>query len=178
MRRGRREIVFYGTFAAMVVCAVLAAHFLGLTFYVITGGSMEGAIPKGAVAIERNVSADTLGVGDIITFQPPNTKGSVTHRIVAIDVDDAGRRVYATKGDANEAVDPWRFTLDRPEQAKFVTSIPWLGYFLAFFTMRIVRTVLLAGLGLALLVALVVWFRESADNTEDESFADDGVVQR
>jgi signal peptidase I len=174
----RREILLYGGFAAIIVCAVFVAHFLGMSFYVITGGSMEGAVPKGAVAIERSVATDTLQVGDVITFQPPNNKGSVTHRIIGIDADEAGRRVYTTKGDANEAIDPWRFTLDRPEQAKFVTSIPWLGYFLAFFTLRIVRTVLLAGLGTALLVALVVWFRESAEDAGDESFADDGVVQR
>ncbi len=175
---GRREFFFYGGFTAIVVCAVFAAHFLGISFYVITGGSMEGAIPKGAVAIERRVPTSTLQVGDVITFQPPNTEGSVTHRIIGIDADEAGRRVYATKGDANAAADPWRFTLDRPEQAKFAIGIPWLGYFLAFFTLRIVRTVLLAGLGVALLIALIVWLRESSEDAEDESFVNDSVARQ
>ena len=169
---GRREFLICGGLAAIVVSAVFVAHLIGVSFYVITGGSMEGAIPKGAVAIERSVPTSTLQVGDVITFQPPKTKGSVTHRIIGIDADEAGRRVYATKGDANEAADPWRFTLDGTERRsrhRLPCLLPGLPPW--------ARSEAVSSPGRRGATALVVWFRESAESAEDESFADDGMVQ-
>jgi len=167
MIRDKRDVFIYGSFCIVVLSTVLVIHFLGLAFYVITGASMQGAVPKGAVAIERRVPSSGLQVGDVITFRPPDSKGTVTHRIVAISADQSGRPVYETKGDANKSADPWRFTLDRPVQTKLLTSIPYLGYFLAFFTLRAVRTAMLAGAGVALIIFLLFWFRQTSDDAED-----------
>ncbi len=173
MTRGRRISVIYGLLVIGVLSVVAAVYFLGLGFYIITGGSMEKAIPKGALAIDRRVPVSTLQVGDVITFQPPNTTGNVTHRIIAITADEQGRPVYQTKGDANEAIDPWKFTLDNPEQAKFVAGVPWVGYFLAFFTLRVVRAAVLGAVGLGVLVVLIIGLRETYKHTEDDWLEDE-----
>jgi signal peptidase len=175
---GRVAWICGGGLVAIIVAAVLAAYLLGMSFYVITGASMTGAIPKGAVAIERRVPTSSLQVGDVITFRPPNGGGSVTHRIVAIEFDKQGHRVYQTKGDANQAIDPWLFTLDRPVQAKFLTEIPWLGYILAIFTLRLVRVVMLVGVAAVIVVVTVQWLRETSQETDDQSFADGSGVGR
>jgi signal peptidase I len=172
-RGGRRISLVYGVLAIMVLSAVAAVYFLGLGFYIITGGSMEGLVHKGSLAIDRRVPTDTLLVGDVITYQPPHTTGNITHRIIAITTDDQGGRVFQTKGDANEAVDPWTFTLDNPEQAKYVASIPWLGYFLAFFSLRLVKAAVLGSVGVGVLIVLIVGLRETYKHT-DEDMLDDG----
>lgn len=173
-----RNLLIYSVIASAVATAALLVYFLGLSFYVITGGSMEDTIPKGALAIERCVPAAELQVGDIITFQPPGSPDNVTHRIIAIDNDGRGNRVYTTKGDANKEADPWHFTLDRPEQAKYVASVPWVGYCLAFFAVRTVRTVLLAGFGVVLIISLFVWFRRASRDLENEWLPENGCRQR
>ncbi len=178
MTRSARISVAYGLLAVAVLSAVAAIYFLGISFYIITGSSMESAVPRGALAIERRVSASSLRVGDIITFQPPGTTGNVTHRIIAISTGEDGQRIYETKGDANDAVDPWRFSLDRPDQARLLTSVPWLGYFFAFFTLRVIRAVFLAGIGLGVVIIIVIGLRETFLDSEEEWAADEGRIRR
>lgn len=175
MTRSRRINLIYGAVVILVLSSVASVYFLGLSFYIITGGSMEGVISKGSLAIDRTVPASTLQVGDVITFQPPNAIGNVTHRIVSIETDQQGQRVYQTKGDANEAADPWKFTLDRTVQAKYVTSVPWLGYVLAVFTLRLVRAAVLGAVGLGVLIILIIGIRETYKHTADDWLDETGV---
>jgi signal peptidase I len=169
MRGNKFTIALCSLLATGVIGLVLAVHFLGISVYVITGASMTGAIPKGAIAFDRQVPVAELQVGDVITFRPPGVSGNITHRIVAVDRDAEGRPVFRTKGDANQAVDPWRFTLDRPVQARYVCNVPWMGYVLAAFTFRAVRTAILAAVGLVLLALTVAWFRKPRMGAGDES---------
>ena len=159
--KGKRPLAIYVLVAALMIGLALTAHFLGISAYVITGGSMTGAISKGSIAIDHHVPVSTLQVGDVITFQPPSGGGNVTHRIVAIDRDADGNPVFRTKGDANEAVDPWQFSLDRRVQAKYVLHVPWVGYFLAVFTLRAVRTAVLVIVGLLILGICILQLREN-----------------
>jgi signal peptidase I len=172
-RRARRRLRIAGIVAGLVLAAAAAAVFLlGYCSYIITGGSMTGAISKGSLAIERRVSVDSLQVGDIITFHPPASDENVTHRIVSIELGQDGQKVFRTRGDANNVSDPWEMTLNGPRQAKFVFSIPGIGYALAFFTLRWVRTGMLALAALALLLGVILHLRQ--DDAEDEE-AEDGV---
>jgi len=127
--------------------------------YVITGGSMEPTIHKGAVAFDKVVPVAELEVGDVITFVPPESSSPVTHRIVAVAADDRGRPVFTTRGDANEYDDPWQVSLPGPVQARYSFQVPYLGYGLAALTLRPVRLLVLAVpafvVGLSLLVS--VW---------------------
>jgi signal peptidase len=77
------------------------------TFYVRTG-SMDPAISVGALVIATQAPAGSLGVGDIIVFDRPDRPDvMLVHRIHGVE-NGAGGRVFVTKGDANDAPDPWR----------------------------------------------------------------------
>ena len=113
---------------AFVVLAILLPSLLGLQRYVITGGSMTGTIPKGAVIYSRITPVGQLRVGDIITFHPPGYPTAVTHRITAIEAGPDGWPAFRTKGDFNQTADPWGpVTLNEPQQARYVFQIPLLG---------------------------------------------------
>jgi signal peptidase len=143
----------------LLIGLVLTISILGLSAYVITGGSMTGTIAKGSLAVARETPVACLQVGDIITFQPPDYPDLVTHRIVSVD-GTHGQTVFKTKGDANQGDDPWEFTLDSTTQAKYMFSIPRLGYVLAALTLRAVRAGLLAVAGLMILGVSLSWLRK------------------
>ena len=142
--------------AALVVFVVLLPAVLGLERYVITGGSMTGTIPKGAVVYARLTPVAQLKTGDIITFVPPDSSGPVTHRILSVKQGDGGERVFQTKGDFNEAVDPWKVTFSQPEQARYVYHVPYAGYVLAALSDRVVR-LLVIGLPALLIGVSLLW---------------------
>lgn len=156
----------------IAVGALLLPAALGYQRYVITGGSMTGSIPKGAVIYSRLTPTEALRAGDVITFVPPGLSTPVTHRIVSVKPDADGELVFRTKGDFNETADPWKVHLSDPVQAKYSFHIPYLGFALAALAIRSVR-MLLIGLpatiiALSLLVSL---WREAGEALEDEERA-------
>jgi len=138
---------------ALAACMLVPAA-LGYHRYVIAGGSMSGSYDRGSIVFEKPVATGDLGVGDVITYDPPpdaGVAGLVTHRIVAIQRGGRQGLVFRTKGDANERPDPWRFTLDDPTQPRVAFSVPYLGYAFGALAVRWVR-MLVIGLP-ALLIA-------------------------
>lgn len=142
-----------------VTCLGLGAVMLipaafGLHRYVIVSGSMTGTYDRGSLVYDERVPVGELRVGDVITYAPPRTAHSsqtlVTHRIVWAGRDAAGRPAFRTKGDANAAPDPWRFTLTAPVQDRVVGALPYVGYAFAALSIRTVR-ILLVGLPAALI---------------------------
>lgn len=108
----------------------------GLCPLTVMSGSMEPSIKTGSVAIiETNLTDfNEIEKGDIITF---DIGGSfVTHR--AVDITEDG--VY-TKGDANNARDPWIVTNDN-YYGKELFSIPYIGFLIVFIRQHIIVTVL------------------------------------
>jgi signal peptidase len=173
-KRGRRSATAVLTTwlvnGLLVVTTLVAATYLvptllGYERYVITGGSMSGTFEKGSIAFEKPVDVRGLAVGDVITYLPPPDSGVgtlVTHRIVAADVNDSGARVFVTKGDANEARDPWTFTLDEGAQPTVQFTVPLAGHALIALADRETRMLvigapaaLIALLGLVELVGAV-----------------------
>ena len=159
-----------------VVAAVVLPGLFGLQRYVITGGSMTGTIPKGAVIYSRITPVGQLKVGDIITFTPPGMPSAVTHRIIAIEQGPDGRPSYRTKGDFNQVADPWNpVTLNEPQQARYVFHVPVLGYVLAALGVRTVRIALI-GLPAVLIALSLLWslWREAGEQVVLH-LEDDGV---
>lgn len=131
---GRRAVL--RTVAALAATAALAAYclllvvpgLLGFQRYVLTGGSMEPTLHRGSLVFDRVTPVDRLAVGDVITYLPPGHSRPLSHRIVMATTGPGGERVFMTRGDANASADPWRFSLDSPEQARVVFSVPAAGY--------------------------------------------------
>ena len=134
---------------------------MGWERYVIVSGSMTGTYDKGSLVFDTTVPVASLRVGDVITYQPPagGPKHLVTHRIAWIGRDRSGGRAFRTKGDANPIADPWRFTLDKPTQARVAFSVPYVGYALAALSIPKVRMLLIGfpALLIGLSVALSLW---------------------
>jgi signal peptidase len=90
---------------------------------IIDGGSMEPALRRGDIIMLRDVDAESIAPGAIVTFKDPGgTERLVTHRVVA--VEDDGR--VRTRGDANQVDDS---TLLDPDQlqGRAVLRIPYAG---------------------------------------------------
>lgn len=93
--------------------ALSLALFLGLSFaptlaghesLIVTSGSMGSAMPAGSVAITRSVPVASVGIGDIVTYRHPGETIPTTHRVTDVE-QDAGARIFTTKGDANPVED-------------------------------------------------------------------------
>ena len=157
-----------------VACLLLAGLMIlpwvfGYQRYVITSGSMTGTYDRGSVVFADVVPVSDLRVGDVITYTPPpgsGPDGLVTHRIVSIGADQFGRPLFQTKGDANEAADPWTFTLDEPTQARADFQIPYAGYVLSALSIREVRMFVIGLPALLIAVAVVAGFRREVRNAE------------
>jgi signal peptidase len=165
-------LVAIGVLAIAIL--LLAMPLLGFQTYVITGGSMTGAINRGAVIFDKTVPVASLKVGDIITFRPPDETVPVTHRIISIVLQQDGTPVFSTKGDFNEVADPWHINLDRPVQARYVAQIAYLGYVLAVLGLPIVRLLLLAlpAFVIALSLLYSLWKEAGEEVRRREAAAD------
>lgn len=124
------ELIVFLTVAALLVTIVVAPIF-GFRAVILTGGSMEPALPIGAVAISREVEPAELETGDIITFQDPGSKLSITHRIVGVR-EESGLRRFTVKGDANDTPDAQEISFDTGRAYKEVFAVPYAGYVLVY----------------------------------------------
>ena len=80
------------------------AKILGYSMYTVMSGSMEPTIPTGALIVGKEVPADKIKVGDVITYA---ISGVVTHRVREINYEqDTDYYSFITRGDANETDDP------------------------------------------------------------------------
>ncbi len=121
------------TTVLVVIFAVLAVtlagvRLLGFQVFSVLSGSMEPTYHTGSLIYVKDVDYTELEAGDVITYMLSEDTVS-THRIVEVVPDDEDPEVlrFATKGDANEAVDGtlvhYKNVLGTP-----VFSIPYLGY--------------------------------------------------
>jgi hypothetical protein len=104
--------------ARSVVCAAMLGMLLtsvaiggywkasGGRWYVVRTPSMGAAAPIGTLLWVKPVDFATLHVGAFISFKPPGSSITYSHRIAAVAADGTLR----TKGDANSIPDAWRLT--------------------------------------------------------------------
>ena len=90
---------------ATVVIARVVPWLTGGATFVVGGGSMEPAIPLGAVVIAVPVAPEDLAVGDVVSVRVGEQHAIFTHRVTRL-VDRDGELWLQTKGDANEDPDP------------------------------------------------------------------------
>lgn len=163
MRRSSRTIARVTTaLVAGAVVTLVAGYAVllvaGLKPVAVYSGSMRPTLGIGSLAVDRVVSARSVRVGDVITFNDPYVKGRlVTHRVVQIVPTKHGL-AYRTKGDANAARDPWAIRLtDRVGRVAF--DVPVAGYVLYYAHTREVRGALLAVFAALFLVAALrrIW---------------------
>lgn len=146
-----------GVVIAIVVVGVVLGRILpvlGHQTLVVSGGSMEPAIPVGALVVLSEIPAEAITTGDVVTLRHPETGTIITHRVTRVAELPAGIHVQ-TKGDANAdpegALSPASWMLGR-----VWFSVPLAGYLLQLMTLPsgIVFMLCLAGLIIAALWVL------------------------
>jgi signal peptidase len=143
--------------ATVVIARVIPAVTGGTTF-VVGGGSMEPAIPMGAVVIATPVAEGVLAVGDVASIKVGEKQAIFTHRITRL-VDRDGAVWIQTKGDANEDEDPSIIPATAVIGRVGVT-LPYAGY-----AVRLLSTAqgVLFLLALAVLTLAGAWLLESLE---------------
>ena len=156
-RLGRLAVNVSLLLTTLAAAAWLTPTFFGYERYVITGGSMSGTFEKGSVVFEKLVPVDQLEVGDIITYVPPPDAGTnhlVTHRIVRMTTGEQGT-VLRTRGDANDGIDPWKFSLVEDHQPVVEFAVPHVGHAMMALADRETR-MLIVGVPAALVALLAL----------------------
>jgi signal peptidase I len=135
---GRRAagLVYRWTVRLVVALAVLAfavlavgPHVLGYRTMTMLTGSMAPAIDPGDVTIVTALPIDDVTVGMIIAYHIPiDDHHLVTHRVVSVEHGADGSVTVQTKGDANEAVDPWQATLQGDTAYQVRAVLPGVGH--------------------------------------------------
>ena len=116
---------------AVLLCAVVTIQTLvqgyvsifGYSAFRVVTGSMEPTISVGAVLLAESADIEEIEVGDIICFRSREADhcGSiVTHRVVSIKRDTAGKILLESRGDAN-------YTSDRydVEEGNLIGKVIW-----------------------------------------------------
>lgn len=135
--------VVAGLIVAMVFLVSIGPKFLPYQMFFVRSGSMSGTFETGDMILLTKANASDLKPRDIITFDRPDKPGTlVTHRIVSIETNAEGRQ-FVTKGDANDAPDPWRVPASG-DGWKYKTKIPKLGFVFGYLGTPQARLALLA----------------------------------
>lgn len=101
-----REIALTAGAVVGVVCVVaaVASMLFGITPLVFRSGSMSPTIGTGALGLAREVPADQIRQGDVVSIV--NEHGTrITHRVVANEPVAGGAASLTLKGDANQIAD-------------------------------------------------------------------------
>jgi signal peptidase len=139
-------------------------RFHGERLLVVTGGSMAPWIAAGDAVVIRPLEATELRVGQVVTFQAPQSDRYTTHRIVAIEQrylvkspgpDDHAAYFIRTQGDNNRTPDP-DLTPIGSIRGIVVETLPGWGHFLTWAHSPSGRLVLF-GPPLALILGCELW---------------------
>jgi signal peptidase len=98
--------------------------------FIVQSGSMEPAIPVGAVIWVEDAAPENVEEGDVITVVTNRAGDTVTHRVIETSHRD-GNTYFTTKGDANEEPDSEPRRGDNlVGRVSFV--LPFVGHIIAF----------------------------------------------
>ena len=134
-RRGIAHYIALGLSAAVLLIVVALALVLvvvpriaGATPLTVLTSSMEPGLPPGTLIVVQPVDTDTLGVGDVVTYQIRSGESAVsTHRIIRVDASTTGERSFILQGDNNGSPDPDP-VLPEQVQGRVWYSVPFVGF--------------------------------------------------
>lgn len=134
--------------AAVIGCVSLVVFARVADAVVVTGGSMEPAIPRGSLINPTRVEPTSLRVGQVVTVRGDNGV-LVTHRISEVH-DLADGRFLELRGDANPDADPALVPVGSV-LGRVDAHLRAVGYLLALLSMPVGLVSVLSLLGVGLL---------------------------
>lgn len=121
-------------------------HLLGYRTMTMLTASMAPGIEPGDVIITTPIAMSEVSEGMVITYHKPvEDQALVTHRVVSVETGSDGSVQVRTKGDANDAVDPWTATLLGDTAYELRAVVPELGHLIQALRAPVVSQVLLYG---------------------------------
>jgi signal peptidase len=146
-------VAYRWTVRLVVTLAVLAfgvlavgPHVLDYRTMTMLTGSMSPVIDPGDVTIVTPLPVDEVAVGMIIAYHIPiDDHHLVSHRVVTVEHSADGTVTVQTKGDANDAVDPWTATLQGDTAYQVRAVIPALGHVIEALRTPVVSQALVYG---------------------------------
>lgn len=127
----------------------------------VLSGSMKPAFSPGDMVIVTPEPVRDVRVGQVISYRIPVGDHHVqSHRVIKV-FHQHGAVVVQTKGDANNAPDPWKAKLHGTTAWRVRAVLPKIGWAVFWFRSPLVHllTVLLAPLLLALVGVREIWRR-------------------
>ena len=171
-RRGRAMRVLSSIMLGGVVLLILAVVVgmgLGLwRFAVIDTGSMRPTLNPGDVAVLASEPTADLRKGQIVAFHPPGEPHlTVTHRAVSVKRTKNGA-IIQTKGDANNARDPWRAHIVGNTVWHEAFKLPNVGYLAVWSQQRLARFGLLSIIVILIVSMQLGWIWQPASRRRVE----------
>lgn len=121
-------LVFLSLAIFVVVVTVALPRVLGAEGITVLTNSMEPKYPAGTFLIVEPASANSLEVGEIITYQLKSGQPDlVTHRIIGFGTTEAGDTTFLTQGDNNSLADE-EAVLPVQVRGELLYAVPWVGY--------------------------------------------------
>lgn len=167
------------TMRALVATAVLAflglaigPHVLGYRTMTMLTGSMAPGINPGDVVVSTPIDVADIQTGMVISYHIPiDDHRVVTHRVIDVQHTADGTVSIRTKGDANDAPDPWTAVLTGDTAYQMRTVVPEAGHVITALRAPAVNKALVYGAPalLAGWLLLSIWrpARDEDDATED-----------
>lgn len=170
--------------AVVLGCIALAVAWkvYGFTPVAVQTGSMTPTYPVHTLLFVHDVPIDDIGVGDVISFDPPGRVPRTTHRVVKREQHN-GRWYFRTKGDANPVEDDWRvpgtpeaiakqshlkgISYSSPTAPRTEAAIPYVGRLADLQTVPHLRAILLAIPFLVVALQLLSWIWRTPTKDED-----------
>jgi signal peptidase I len=158
---------------AVLTFALLAVgpHVLGYRTMTMLTGSMAPEIDPGDVTIVTPIAVSEVTEGMVITYHRPIEDHSlVTHRVIAVEKAADGTVTIQTKGDANEAADPWTATLNGDTAYQVRAVVPLLGHVIEALRAPVVTQALLYGAPTLLVgwLLLTIWRPARVEDDEED----------
>jgi signal peptidase len=151
-----RRLLAAAWVAALVSCVAVALFARLADGLVITGRSMEPAIPRGSFVTLADDEA--VAVGDVVTVRA-DSGVMVTHRVVRT-IETTDGTLLELRGDANDAVDPSLAPISAVVGTVDLT-VPYVGYLVAMLGMPIGLLGVVAFLAAGV---LTVWWLEDVES--------------
>lgn len=152
-RRARRSVsarITHLVSRLILLAGAVALGFVLIGFFTgwwriipVKSGSMEPTLGIGSIVIAQPAKVEDVKEGDIIIFAAPIEGSPVTvHRVVDVTEQD-GKRLFETKGDRNNAPDPWTLQIKDTHVWKMRNNVPKLGYAILWLHRPLLRMVIL-----------------------------------
>jgi signal peptidase I len=167
---------YRATVRLLVTLAVLAftvlavgPHVLDYRTMTMLTGSMSPVIDPGDVTIVTPIPVQDVATGMIIAYHIPiDDHHLVSHRVVSVEHGTDGSVMVQTRGDANDAADPWQAILQGDTAYQVRAVIPDLGHAIQALRTPVISQALVYGAPtlLAGWLLLTIW-RPTTPTTAD-----------